>query len=136
MSESTFWAVSYSKYSHDHGMVPFHYAPLEEEIRDGAEFMLHGSAEHETVSKLRTEDISAGGIRITIKDKLESGDLLSIKLTMPYTGQEIACFAQVAWVAPTEEGQFEVGLAFANLSNAETRIIDQFVDKELEKGIE
>ncbi len=90
----------------------------------------------EIINKLRTKDISAGGIRALVPSKLNPGTVVSVELTMPYTGEEISCFALVAWVEPAGEGKFETGLAFSDLSREETAMIDRFVETELEKGIE
>jgi Tfp pilus assembly protein PilZ len=90
----------------------------------------------EIIKKMRTENISAGGIRATTSNRLEVGSLMSIKLTMPHTGDEISCFAQVAWIRPLKDGTFDTGFAFSNLSNKEIAVIDRFVEKELDKGIE
>jgi c-di-GMP-binding flagellar brake protein YcgR len=88
------------------------------------------------IRKLKTKDISAGGIRVALKDKLEQGSLVSMRLTMPDSGSEISCFAQVAWVAATDRGEFETGFSFIDVSNQETTAIQGFIETELEKGIE
>jgi len=90
----------------------------------------------EIIKKMRTRDISAGGIRLATTNKLEEGSLMSVKLTIPRTGDEISCFAQVMWVSQIESGGFDTGLAFMDLSNKEIATIDRFVEDELEKGIE
>lgn len=92
--------------------------------------------EREVLSKLRTRDISVGGIRVALTDKLETGAVVSVKLAMPYTGREISCFAQVAWVSPVREGKHETGLAFVGLDGKEAAVINTFVEDELDKGIE
>ena len=94
------------------------------------------SGKGEKVSRLRTEDIGAGGIRVTIHDRLETGALITVKLTIPHTDKEITCFAQVAWVNSAAEGRHETGLAFMGLSNREIIAINDFVESELDKGIE
>jgi Tfp pilus assembly protein PilZ len=90
----------------------------------------------EITSRLRTENVSAGGIRVTARNRFKVDTVVSVRLTMPYTGEEIACFAQVVWVSPVEEGKFDTGLAFVNLSGKEIAAIDRFVEEELDKGIE
>jgi len=88
------------------------------------------------IRKLKTKDIGAGGIRVALRDKLEVGSLVSLGLTMPGTGKVISCFAQVAWVAATDKGEFETGFSFIDISNEETTAIQGFIETELEKGIE
>lgn len=90
----------------------------------------------EIVSKLRTENVSAGGVRLTVPNKFEKGALLFVKLSMPYTGEEISTFAQVTWVRPRNEGGFVIGLTFTGLSDKETEKIDQFIESEMDKGFE
>lgn len=90
----------------------------------------------ETINRLRTKDISAGGARITVPNKLDVGDIVSVQLAMPYTGDEIACFALVAWVGPNGNGKFDTGLAFGDLTRQEIMTINRFVEMELDKGIE
>jgi len=92
--------------------------------------------EREVLSKLHTKDISAGGIRIALTDKLDAGAIVSVKLMMPYSDREISCFAQVAWVSPAREGKHETGLAFTGLTEKEKAVINSFVEDELDKGIE
>jgi c-di-GMP-binding flagellar brake protein YcgR len=88
------------------------------------------------IRKLKTKDISAGGIRVALKDKLEEGSLVSIRLVMPDTGRDVTCFAQVAWVAAETAEGFETGFAFMDISNQEMTVIQEFIETELEKGIE
>ena len=90
----------------------------------------------EIINKLRTRDISAGGIRALIPNKLNPGTVVSVELTMPHSGDEISCFAIVAWTEPAGEGKFDTGLAFGDLSKDETAKINRFVETELDKGIE
>ena len=88
------------------------------------------------IRKLKTKDISAGGIRVVLKDQLEQGALVSVRLVMPDTGRDVTCFAQVAWVAPESAEGFETGFAFMDISNQEMTVIQEFIETELEKGIE
>ena len=88
------------------------------------------------IRKLKTKDISAGGIRVVLKDELEKGSLVSVRLVMPDTDKELTCFAQVAWVADQSAEGFETGFAYIDISNKEMTSIQEFIDAELEKGIE
>lgn len=88
------------------------------------------------IRKLKTKDISAGGIRVVLKDELEKGSLVSLRLIMPGTGKDLTCFAQVAWVAAETAEGFETGFAFMDISNKEMTAIQGFIETELEKGIE
>jgi hypothetical protein len=90
----------------------------------------------DVIRKLKTKDISAGGIRVTLKDELEKGSLVSVRLFVPETNKEVTCFAQVAWVASGTAAGFETGFAFMGISNDEIIAIQEFIDTELEKGIE
>jgi len=90
----------------------------------------------EILKKLSADNISAGGIKITTDDKLTAGTVASVKLTLPYSGLEISCFAQVAWVSAAKGGGYETGVTFMNLSSEEEAAIKEFVENELDKGIE
>ncbi len=90
----------------------------------------------DVIRKLTTKDISTGGIRVVLKDKLEEGTLVSLRLVLPDTGRDVTCFAQVAWTAPAGADEFETGFAFMDISNQETNILQEFIDMELDKGIE
>ena len=90
----------------------------------------------DVIRKLKTKDISAGGIRVVLKDELEQGSLVSVRLVIPDTSKEVTCFAQVAWVATETAEGFETGFAFMDISNKEMTTIQGFIETELEKGIE
>jgi len=92
--------------------------------------------DREIINKTRTKDISAGGIRVSIRDKLDIDSLVSVKLTIPNTDREVTCFGQVAWVSPPGKGRYETGLAFMDLSEKEAALIEEFIEKEIDKGIE
>ena len=85
---------------------------------------------------LKTENISAGGIKINVNEKLAQGTVASVKLTIPHTDLEISCFAQVAWVGREKDGRYETGISFMNLSKEEEKSLEEFVESEWEKGIE
>jgi hypothetical protein len=60
--------------------------------------------------QLQTEDLGAGGCRITVASPLEKGTMVGVRLTSSGTALEAKGQARVAWASQGEP--YRVGLAF------------------------
>jgi len=74
--------------------------------------------------ELTTEDVSAGGLRVVYPREIAVGDPLHITLASTEDGLTVMCNAHVRRCRPSEDGQFELGIAFARLrASDEDRLV-------------
>ena len=85
--------------------------------RDLSRAAVHVSVKHSGF----TQDISPGGMRVIITGRLQKCSITHVKLALPDGGPEIVCRCRVVWCEPseTDEGMFEAGLEFDDLSDAD-----------------
>jgi hypothetical protein len=68
-------------------------------------------------------DLSGGGARLTVPVSVERGDVVLLRFTLRGTSERIAARAEVAWAKPLRGDQFQVGVRFVDLPNAQRDMI-------------
>lgn len=77
--------------------------------------------------ELMTEDISAGGMRVTLARQMEQGTPVELELFLPQ--RLIACKGYIAWTAPKQNGAsalaevFTTGIRFSGLSDGDKQYL-------------
>jgi c-di-GMP-binding flagellar brake protein YcgR len=78
-----------------------------------------------------TEDISEGGVKVTIKEKLDINSFTDLEIFVKEV--PIKCVGKVVWIEEREsdliEGEifFDIGIKFQEISQEDSRIIGQHV---------
>lgn len=75
-------------------------------------------------------DISSGGLRISSSREPIAGNPVLVQLRLPGWPHELTLSGVISWVIPSaKRGLFESGVEFRNLSDIESQIINEFVEK-------
>lgn len=85
---------------------------------------------HKEEKKLASKNISGGGIKLSIKERLKVGTLLEVKLELLKENKKITFKAEVVWVNPNhnnKEYPYEVGLQFININFAQRTQLSNYV---------
>ena len=80
--------------------------------------------------ELITKDISGGGMKLPLKEKLGVGTLLKVQLELLKEKKRILLEAKVVWVKPTpddKEYPYEAGIEFINIGFAKRSMISNCV---------
>lgn len=65
-------------------------------------------------------DLSGGGARLTVSVKVERGDVVLLRFTLPDSTERLAVRAEVAWSQPLRgEQQHQVGVRFVDLPDGQ-----------------
>jgi len=86
-----------------------------------------GAQEHK---ELITKDISGGGLRLSLEEKLEVGTLLKVELELLKEKKKVQLDAKVIWVEPAPdymECSYEAGIEFINIDFAERTMINNYL---------
>ncbi len=81
-----------------------------------------------------TRDISLGGVSVSIDSQLQNNSTVDLALILTEDGIEdpdedpFETKAKVIWTAPTDEGEFMVGVRFLDLSEEKTAQLKRFID--------
>lgn len=81
----------------------------------------------------RSKNISAGGIRIILLEKVEPGTLLELKISFPESKDPIVSTGRVAWidefiVGDSKEGKaYEAGIEFKEIDSRDREKIKKYV---------
>ena len=89
--------------------------------------VLDAQGEHK---ELITKDVSGGGIRLPLKERLSVGTMLKVQLELLKEKKRISLEAKVIWIKPTlddKEYSYEAGLEFINLDLAQRAMISNCV---------
>jgi Tfp pilus assembly protein PilZ len=101
-------------------------------VRVAFPFTIHVMVPETLAISAYTEDISEGGVKVTIKEKLEVG--LTIGLEIFVKEDPIRCRGSVVWVKQREsdliEGEvfFDVGIELQDLSPQDSLVIKHHVE--------
>ena len=82
----------------------------------------------------QTKNISAGGVRIAIEERLNQSDTIDLEL-FPTKEKSIKCKGRVCWateiINPMESiaSMFDVGVEFMDISDTDREYIKEMVDK-------
>jgi len=85
---------------------------------------------HKEEKKLASKNISGGGIKLSIKERLKVGALLEVKLGLLKENKTIIFKAKVVWVNPNHDNKeypYEVGLKFININFAQRTQLSNYV---------
>lgn len=83
-----------------------------------------------------TRNISGGGIRLPLKEKLAIGTLLKLELELLKEKKRIQLEAKVIWIRPNPEDKgfpYEAGIEFINIGFAERTMLSncvQYLDRD------
>ena len=86
--------------------------------------------------KLTSQDISGGGVRILIEERLKPGALLEVTLRLLKEDKKIILKARIVWIKPGQTDKkysYEAGLEFINIDFAQrTRLSNylQYLNRE------
>jgi c-di-GMP-binding flagellar brake protein YcgR len=78
-----------------------------------------------------TSDVSEGGARLIVYEKMNVGEPLSLELQLP-SGRRVCSEAKVAWIKDFEilgpKGQtgYEIGVQFINISESDKEELKQY----------
>ncbi|MBU1912306.1 MAG: PilZ domain-containing protein [Candidatus Omnitrophica bacterium] len=85
-----------------------------------------------TVSK----DVSEGGARFVVYERLMKGTKLDIQLEVPFDSMPIFAKGEVAWIkkAGGEDSKaFEIGVIFTNVDSKEQKRLKQYIENEIKE---
>ncbi len=85
-------------------------------------------------NKSLSKDISAGGLRMILKEKLPPGLLLEIKINIPDDERLISTSGEIVWqdeIVIDREVKYETGIRFVNISTEDREKISRYIRKEL-----
>ena len=76
-----------------------------------------------------SDNISEGGLKITLKEELEAGCMMELRfdLIIDDQVQMVETDAKIRWVKRLRKGLFEYGFLFENLSKKNWEIIQSFM---------
>ena len=85
------------------------------------------------ISKTNSKDISAGGIRLVILEKIKPGRLLDLKFLLPGSALPICATGKVAWIEAFSIGSidssdaYDAGIEFIDIDPGDKEKIHLFV---------
>lgn len=88
-----------------------------------------------TYAKLagKSQDISAGGIKIEGEIVGEEGDIIRLELETGGGKEQIVIFAEIRWIRREKQGQGQFGLKFMALKDADIEVIKKIIAENDEK---
>jgi len=111
--------------------------------REYQRFQVAVAAEVEVAGDTRigeTRDISLGGVSIILDCQLKENSTIDLALILTQDGIEdpnedpFETKAKVIWTAPTDEGQFMVGVRFLDLGEDKTAQLKRYVEAMADVG--
>ncbi len=80
----------------------------------------------------RAVNASEGGLLLYVCDRMEIGDIFSLKLTLPLTAraERIEALVQVAWIDfhwEEDWGEYRIGVRFVDLSSEDLQKLRNFL---------
>jgi c-di-GMP-binding flagellar brake protein YcgR len=85
----------------------------------------------------KSEDVSAGGMRLSVLQRLDLGMSLDLNFKLDDFGESIAAKAKVVWQSTKDNAYypFVVGLKFFKINPADSKRIHDYVNKMLCKSV-
>ena len=78
-----------------------------------------------------TKDISAGGLAFFLKEGLEQGSILELRIELPGQKESVRCLAKVMRLQSIEGTIFfEIAVCFLDLSGRDRQLLDKYVERE------
>jgi c-di-GMP-binding flagellar brake protein YcgR len=87
-------------------------------------------AQDQVVSK----DVSEGGARFIVYERLARGTKLDIQLEAPFDSLPISITAEVAWIkriGPEESKAFEIGVSFKSVNTNDQKRFKSYLENEI-----
>ena len=90
-------------------------------------------------NKIHVLDVGGGGVRLPLRDRMESGTYLELGLILPEQKDSFYVFAQVVWQSKTpqkgDDGNefYETGIEFLKMSLKERLQVIHYVHTEMNK---
>lgn len=81
-----------------------------------------------------TIDISATGLKLLVKEKMERATKLQLSFNLPEDINRIVAEAEIAWIKPMKDELFEVGVKFLSISEGDQKRLSLYIKKSL--GVE
>ncbi|MCM8773708.1 MAG: PilZ domain-containing protein [Candidatus Omnitrophica bacterium] len=114
------------------------------ERRKSARLITSGDVEYSVIGKLdikelaNTKNISAGGVCITVNERIEKGTILFLKINLPEKDTPIEAKGKVMWCAEfissaLIEPRYDLGIEFVEIKEVDRQAIFQYVFDHLRK---
>jgi len=83
----------------------------------------------------RSLDISKGGIRLPIVQKLKPGTILELEINIENVSQPIKAIGEIMWISKRKPGRypFEVGVKFIEVTPIDSELLNGFCKDFLQK---
>ncbi len=119
-----------------HNRLPYR-VPLEYSIYQTSLAAKQIPADYGQTQKSVAKDISAGGIMFGIPKPLPLGIILKMKIDMSFVNRTVECLVRIVRLEEIKEdgkyaGKYNASVCFLDISTADKKIIDGFVQEERE----
>ena len=98
-------------------------------IKEGLEVWYAKVDEDFALSKTETEEVSACGMRLSLSELLQPGQLLRMEIGIPKHSFPIKVIAEVVWTHPEKRktSSYITGLKFLRCHYSEAAILEQYL---------
>jgi c-di-GMP-binding flagellar brake protein YcgR len=79
--------------------------------------------------RYETKDISLGGIRVLSDERHDVGKHIDLELLLPNKAF-VSLIAQVVWILPNEQAQWEIGLRFVDVNAKDLELLELILENE------
>jgi c-di-GMP-binding flagellar brake protein YcgR len=81
-----------------------------------------------------SKEVSAGGIRLSVQERLAPGDILELDISLPHTSKPIRATGEVVWVNEVDDFnvQFMIGIKFIKINPSEGSQIYNYIWEKIE----
>jgi len=80
-----------------------------------------------------TKDVSAGGVRVFLKEPIPSGTKVLVSIMIPDLNRSISAKAEVVRCLPANRKHYDVGIRFLEIDPEEQATLKAFVDQKVPK---
>mgnify|MGYP002820138803 CR=1 FL=1 len=74
-------------------------------------------------------NLGAGGVQLVLREKIEDGTSLRLRISLPPLRRTIETTGTVVWTRELEGGAFEIGIRFEDLSEEDAGWLQQKIDE-------
>lgn len=108
----------------------YQYQNTRQWVRVPCEWYVKYAAAPEAPEALVTaRDASAGGLRLVARDSVEVGTRLHLKINVVPLQRTLSVVGRVAWVRAGADGQYEWGVAFEQIDEADRAALRQYTEE-------
>lgn len=97
-------------------------------------------APKEEISDAKTKNISAGGICLVAREKINPGSILMLEIRFPKSDEAVVAYGRVIWsqdsalgLSPAGHMRFDNGIEFEEITDSDRERIKQHIKLEQEK---